>query len=699
MEKERMKAIRNLFLLTVCLLFVLPFAASQTATSALTPVAATAATSVPALVPFSGTVAQHEGRAASEVSLTFLIFKDQTGGEPVFVETQTVAVDAAGRYSVHLGATLPSGLPAEVFSSGESRWLEIQQAGEQAQPRILLASVPYAMKAADAATLGGLPASAFVLAAAGASNDGSANSSVSAVTPAVAGTGTTDYLPLWTNSTGSLGNSALFQSGSGSTAKVGINLTNPVSALDVNGSVIARGNLVLPATGAATATSGKNSQPLSLTASSFDSAVGTAVSENFRWQAEPTGNNTASPSGTLNLLYSSGSSALTETGLKIANSGQITFAAGQTFPGSGTVKSVALTAPSSDFTVSGSPVSGSGTLALNWTTAPTNVATANAIVKRDYQGGFSAGQIIAGNIVISTLGNQALFASGGTYGVYGTGGTGVYGYGAIGVSGAGGTYGVYGTVPSSGVDGVHGETASENSGVAGINTNSSAGYGVYGQAVAGYGVYGQAGGLSGVGGGFFSTSFGDALYAHNATGFAADFSGNVAVVGSLSKSGGSFKIDHPLDPANKYLYHSFVESPDMMNIYNGNVTTDAQGRAVVQLPEWFETLNRDFRYQLTVIGQFSQAIVASEVANHQFTIQTEKPNVKVSWQVTGIRQDAWANAHRIPVEESKPEAERGFYLHPELFGAAAEKSIAVARHPMLLKQMKEAALKQKASTK
>jgi hypothetical protein len=149
---------------------------------------------------------------------------------------------------------------------------------------------------------------------------------------------------------------------------------------------------------------------------------------------------------------------------------------------------------------------------------------------------------------------------------------------------------------------VHGETASENSGVAGINNNSSAGYGVYG----------QAGGLSGVGGGFFSTSFGDTLYAQNADGFAADFSGNVAVVGSLSKSSGSFKIDHPLDPASKYLYHSFVESPDMMNIYNGNVSTDAQGRAVVQLPEWFETLNRDFRYQLTVIGQFSQAIVASK---------------------------------------------------------------------------------------
>jgi len=164
-------------------------------------------------------------------------------------------------------------------------------------------------------------------------------------------------------------------------------------------------------------------------------------------------------------------------------------------------------------------------------------------------------------------------------------------------------------------------------------------------------------------------------------GFAGFFGGDVNVTGNLSKGGGSFKIDHPLDPANKYLYHSFVESPDMMNIYNGNVITDAQGNAVVRLPDWFETLNRDFRYQLTVIGQFAQAIVAGEIANRQFSIKTDKPSVKVSWQVTGIRQDAWANAHRIPVEELKPEKERGLYLHPELFGAAAEKSITAHRHP------------------
>jgi hypothetical protein len=146
-------------------------------------------------------------------------------------------------------------------------------------------------------------------------------------------------------------------------------------------------------------------------------------------------------------------------------------------------------------------------------------------------------------------------------------------------------------------------------------------------------------------------------------------SGNVDVLGTLSKGGGSFKIDDPLDPANKYLYHSFVESPDMKNMYDGNITTDDAGLATVTLPDWFETLNRDFRYQLTVIGQFAQAIVASEISGNQFGIRTDKPNVKVSWQVTGTRQDAFANAHRIQVEVEKAPADRGHYLYPELVGA------------------------------
>jgi hypothetical protein len=150
-----------------------------------------------------------------------------------------------------------------------------------------------------------------------------------------------------------------------------------------------------------------------------------------------------------------------------------------------------------------------------------------------------------------------------------------------------------------------------------------------------------------------------------------------------------FKIDHPLDPANKYLYHASVESSEMKNIYDGIVTTDAQGDASVQLPEWFEMLNGNFRYQLTVIGQFAQAVIASEIANHQFSIKTDKPNVKVSWQVTGIRQDAFARAHPLTVEQQKDARERGYYIHPELYGASEEKQVEWARHPEMMKQLKQ----------
>ena len=170
-------------------------------------------------------------------------------------------------------------------------------------------------------------------------------------------------------------------------------------------------------------------------------------------------------------------------------------------------------------------------------------------------------------------------------------------------------------------------------------------------------------------------------------GNAAYFDGRVEVSGTLAKSSGSFKIDHPLDPANKYLYHSFVESPDMMNVYNGNVTTDAAGTATVKLPDYFQALNRDFRYQLTVIGQFAQAIVADEIQNNQFVIKTDKPNVKVSWQVTGIRQDAYAKAHPIVPEVEKPAAEKGSYIHPDLFGEPASKSLGFVNRPQSLERM------------
>ena len=168
--------------------------------------------------------------------------------------------------------------------------------------------------------------------------------------------------------------------------------------------------------------------------------------------------------------------------------------------------------------------------------------------------------------------------------------------------------------------------------------------------------------------------------------------GNLDVGGTITKGGGTFMIDHPLDPENMILRHSFVESPDMMNIYNGNVTTGVDGFAAIKLPDYFEALNKDFRYQLTVIGQFAQAIVSDEIRNNRFTIQTDKPNIKVSWQVTGIRKDPWAEKNRIVVEEHKSPETQGFYLHPDVYGQPETRSIEWAKHPEFMKQLKEEAI-------
>lgn len=160
---------------------------------------------------------------------------------------------------------------------------------------------------------------------------------------------------------------------------------------------------------------------------------------------------------------------------------------------------------------------------------------------------------------------------------------------------------------------------------------------------------------------------GERLRIENTTGRVV-VSGDLHVAGTLSKAAGAFKIDHPLDPANKYLVHSFVESPDMMNIYNGNITTDATGKATVTLPDYFQALNQEFRYQLTVIGSFAQAIVSKEVNGNTFEVATNQPNVKVSWQVTGVRHDAWAEKNRIPNTVEKDAKDKGKYLNPEVFG-------------------------------
>lgn len=292
-------------------------------------------------------------------------------------------------------------------------------------------------------------------------------------------------------------------------------------------------------------------------------------------------------------------------------------------------------------------------------------------------GAVSLGTSNTSHLIIDTNGNFGISAPGGSSGVP------LAGY-RLRVAGGSGTavYGeTSGGATKAGVYGVASGATEPGYGVFGQYSGTGGGYGVYGvsSGANGYGVFGQG---TGSGGGVYG------ILAPGATGYAGYFNGKVGFTGPIEKPAGSFKIDHPLDPANKYLYHSFVESPDMKNIYDGNVTTDANGEAEVVLPDYFDALNRDFRYQLTVIGQFAQAIIGSKIKDNHFTIKTDKPNVEVSWQVTGIRQDAYAEAHRIRVEEEKSEKERGSYLHPEVHGQPEEKGVEWARNPELMRQLK-----------
>ena len=157
--------------------------------------------------------------------------------------------------------------------------------------------------------------------------------------------------------------------------------------------------------------------------------------------------------------------------------------------------------------------------------------------------------------------------------------------------------------------------------------------------------------------------------------YAGYFNGDIYVSGTVYGTVKAFKIDDPLDPGNKYLIHSCVESDQMVTVYSGNVTTDADGIANVTLPAYFEALNTDPRYQLTVLGQFAQAIVSKKVSGNQFQIKTNQPNVEVSWQVTGVRHDAAATAHPMSNEVAKEPFNKGKYLDAAAYSQPADKKI------------------------
>uniref|UniRef100_A0A832G8I4 Uncharacterized protein n=1 Tax=Ignavibacterium album TaxID=591197 RepID=A0A832G8I4_9BACT len=398
------------------------------------------------------------------------------------------------------------------------------------------------------------------------------NLTISSTSGGMGGSGTTNYLPVFTGTT-SIGNSILYQSG---TNKIGLNTSSPDFALTIDANPTAGLGLKISRNGGFDMAFIEAGQPVNSKGWAFD-----IFEQKFK----------------INTTQDNGYTAIRNL---------------ITFDRNGNV--------------------GIGTISPSY---PLHVST-----NRKYAGYFTSDSLSGSTHVIHAeftgAGNDDPIA------VYGKSRpSDYYGFGGLF---EGGFVGVYGKVTSTGANYYYGV-----GGYAGGGNGTN--YGIWGSASGSgtnYGVWGEA---------YYGT-----------TNWAGYFSGNVNVTGTLSKGGGSFKIDHPLDPQNKYLYHSFVESPDMKNMYDGTITTDASGYATVTLPEWFEALNKDFRYQLTVIGDFAQAIIAQEIQNNQFAIRTDKPNVKVSWQVTGIRKDAFAEKYRIPVEEYKQGDDVGKYLHPEAYG-------------------------------
>ena len=170
--------------------------------------------------------------------------------------------------------------------------------------------------------------------------------------------------------------------------------------------------------------------------------------------------------------------------------------------------------------------------------------------------------------------------------------------------------------------------------------------------------------------------------------WAGYFDGNINVTGTVQKSSGIVQIDHPQDPANKYLVHAQVESPEMISVYNGNVSLDSNGEAIVEMPDYCESLNADFRYQLTSIGAPGPNLhIAREIENGQFKIAGGQPGAKVSWEITGLRQDAYASAHKITNEISKPDGQQGLYLHPIEHGQPESMGIGYKDHSVVSAKM------------
>jgi hypothetical protein len=384
------------------------------------------------LIRFAGSLRDATGGPLTgSVAITFSLYNGQNDDVGVWQERQTVAVDSDGNYRVLLGSNSASGLPLEIFSSGEARWLGVRADGQPEQPRILLLSVAYALKAADADRLGGRPLSDFVLAEnrdaemprSLTDQERSRNSQISSQTadtssgaiPLLAssssscasissdGTATANQLSKFTSAC-NIENSAIFEAN----GKVGIGNTKPVGTLDVSGTAFVRGPLlalggaVVAPTGAATPTQAFISNPLDLQASAYNTALTRPADYVFRWQAEPTGNDSINTGATLNLLYGVPGD-INETGLSIGKNGILTFAPGQTFPALGSVMSVATGAG-----LTGGPITKSGTISIAPRGVTNNLLANSSITVKAGPGLSGGGTVPLGGTVTLTNSSPSL---------------------------------------------------------------------------------------------------------------------------------------------------------------------------------------------------------------------------------------------------------------------------------------------------
>ncbi len=507
---------------------------------------------LPRLVRFGGIVKDlNDNPMTGVVGITFALYSEQTGGAALWLETQNVTADGNGHYVALLGSTKPDGLPTDLFTSAQARWVGVQVSGQAEQPRVLLLSVPYALKAADAETLGGKPASAYLLnpqqregVPASAQGNPAAASKAASTTDqsaisAISGGGTTNYIPRWTSSS-NLGNSVIFQSTAG---KLGIGTASPLATLDIREPTgvraISSGNGIA-VYGDATVTSGTGKGVEGDTNSTSGTGVaGTANATAGSTQGVWGSSFSTGGVGVIGQAHATSGSTIGVEGISASstgtaglfnNTGGGNILSGQS---NGTVL----------FSVNGKGVTQVGTQS----TTPAGILNTTA-TSVSYSGLAATGAPGISNSVLATPGVNAFGGAAGAPG--GVGGAGVVGNGGAdnapsaiggpGVVGNGGSgnVGVVGYGGGSGgvaAAGVMGVGAQGNSGEGGAGLSGFGGVAaVVGQGGAGVLAYGS--GNIGVPG----TTDGDGIYATNPDGgtastggYAGYFKGDINVTGAV----------------------------------------------------------------------------------------------------------------------------------------------------------------------